>query len=128
MVYPVEFAIENTAARMSQNRQEALEYFSNWVAAKYELDWKPDALPSTDPVELRDLLLKEARTWDAARIAQRADKALAAGSSPDPLDAWLREHCRIAMTDDEKSRAADDPNWQYAILTGGQPAREVEDG
>ena len=25
-------------------------------------------------------------------------------------------------------RAADDPNWQYAILTGGQPARAVEDG
>ena len=35
---------------------------------RYELDWKPEALPSTDPRELRKRLVAEAETWDEARI------------------------------------------------------------
>ncbi|MHC5004404.1 MAG: preprotein translocase subunit SecA, partial [Planctomycetota bacterium] len=107
--YPIEFALDMTTAQMQSNPQAALQQFCSWVRSRYELDWTPTNLPSLIPSELGNMLLEEARKWDEDRIAERAEKALAAGTDPEALDAWLREHCGVTMTDEDKQRAVDDP-------------------
>ena len=78
---------------------------------RYELDWKPDELPSANPRELRTILIEEAEKWDESRISERADRALVAGTSPEALETWFRENMNTnaKLTDEEKERAADDP-------------------
>jgi preprotein translocase subunit SecA len=109
ITYPVEFAMDMTAAGLGQNPQQALNQFCNWARARYELEWTPEALPSPDPNELKKLLIEEAERWDDARIAARADKAVAAATTPDELDAWFQANVGAALTDEEKARAAEDP-------------------
>ncbi len=109
VTYPVEFAIEMTTAGMAHNPQQAIQQFCNWVRARYELEWSPTALPTPDPAELGRILVKEAESWDENRIADRAERAVAAGSSPDELDEWLRKHVGVMLTKEEKERAVDDP-------------------
>ncbi|MCZ6735435.1 MAG: SEC-C metal-binding domain-containing protein [Planctomycetota bacterium] len=94
---------------MSQDPQHALQQFCTWVKAKYELTWNPQALPSADPAQLRALLIAEAEKWDESRIVERAERAVAAGSSPDELDEWFERHCNAKLTEDERKRAEDDP-------------------
>ena len=107
--YPVEFALDLTTAQMQMNPEEALKNFCQWVKFRYELDWKPDELPSANPAELRTILIGEAQKWDESRINERADRALVAGTSPEALDKWFRENMNTQLTDEEKERAADDP-------------------
>jgi len=108
LAYPVDFAIDMTGAGMQQDPQHAIQQFCAWVKARYELEWSPAALPSSNPVELRRRLIEEAQRWDEKRIAQRAAKALAESTSPESLDEWFRHHCAARLTDEEKERAADD--------------------
>jgi len=109
ITYPIDFALDMTTAQMQVDPREALTSFCKWVKGRYDLDWKPDALPSANPKELFDLLVKEAEKWDESRIEQRAEQALAAGSSPEALDQWFRERMNAMLTDEEKKRAEDDP-------------------
>ncbi|MCH8153543.1 MAG: hypothetical protein IH830_14375, partial [Planctomycetes bacterium] len=109
LTYPIDFALDMTSAVMSQDPQHALQQFCTWVKAKYELTWNPQALPSADPAQLRALLIAEAEKWDESRIAERAERAVAAGSSPDELDEWFDRHCNAKLTEDERKRAEDDP-------------------
>jgi len=110
ITYPIEFAIEMTAASMQQEPQTALQRFCDWVKAKYELQWTPEALPSNDPRKLREILIEEARKWDESRIAERAERAVAQSSgTPDELDQWFRTNCNTALTERQKQRAEDDP-------------------
>jgi preprotein translocase subunit SecA len=109
LTYPIDFAIELTGAGMQQNPQQAIGQFCAWVRARYELEWQPTALPSSDPKELRRILADEARKWDESRIAERAEKALTHGTSPEALDEWFREQTGTALTEEERERAVDDP-------------------
>jgi len=109
-VYPIDFALEMTRAGLQHNPQQALTQFCGWVKARYELDWKPDALPSANPGELRKLLIEEAENWDEARIADRAERAVnAAGTTPESLDQWLQQNMGERFTPEERERAVDDP-------------------
>ncbi|MDY7109018.1 MAG: preprotein translocase subunit SecA, partial [Planctomycetota bacterium] len=108
-VYPIDFAIDMTGANMQHDPQYAITQFCAWVKARYELEWSPAALPSSNPAELRRLLLEEAERWDEDRIAQRAARAVEAGASPEALDQWFRNNCAVRLTDEEKKKAADDP-------------------
>jgi preprotein translocase subunit SecA len=107
--YPVDFAIQMTTAGVQQNAAHALKQFCEWVRARYNLHWEPNTLPSSDPNELRKILLEEAERWDDSRIEERATQALAHGSSPDALDAWFRQHANSFLSDSERERAKDDP-------------------
>ncbi|MHC4775609.1 MAG: preprotein translocase subunit SecA, partial [Planctomycetota bacterium] len=109
ITYPVDFAIDMTSAMLQQDPQRALEQFCAWVKARFELGWHPQMLPSTDPMELKRILLAEAEKWDEARITERAERAVAAGSSPDELDQWFQQHASARLTDEERRRAEDDP-------------------
>ncbi|HMN97336.1 MAG TPA: preprotein translocase subunit SecA [Phycisphaerales bacterium] len=107
--YPVDFAIEMTSAVLPQNPQAALTQFCSWVNARYELEWRPEALPSGDPRELRRLLIEAAARWDAAKIAERAKRAAAfASGDPAQLDAWFQQNCLLRLTDEERQEAASD--------------------
>jgi preprotein translocase subunit SecA len=115
IVYPIDFAIEVTSGLLAHNPQAALAQFCAWVKARYELDWKPEALPSPDPKELRRLLIEEARGWDDRRISTRAAKCVLAARAAGPdgagdaIEAWFRDECMIQLTPDEKAEATKDP-------------------
>jgi preprotein translocase subunit SecA len=59
-------------------------------------------------VELRELLLAQARKFDDARIQARADECLAAGREMDAVDTWLKHEYQTPLTNhDRKSFASD---------------------
>jgi preprotein translocase subunit SecA len=109
ITYPIDFALEMTSSALQHNPQQALQQFCAWVKARYDLDWDPNGLPSTNPMELRQLLIDEAGKWDESRIAERAERALAAGTSPDQLDEWFQTNMGAALMEDQRKRAIDDP-------------------
>ena len=106
--YPVDFILEMTAAMLSRDPASALGQFCAWVRSRYELEWTPQALPSTNPAELRTLLLQDAATWDDAKIAARAERALAAGDA-DAIAGWFEKECLVRLTPMERESLAADP-------------------
>jgi preprotein translocase subunit SecA len=109
ITYPIEFALDSTSAMIQHDPQVALTQFTKWVNARYELGWSPHALPSSNPAELRAMLMTEAEKWDESRISERADRAIQQSSSPEELNAWFVENMGAKLTDDELARASDDP-------------------
>jgi preprotein translocase subunit SecA len=109
LTYPIEFAIEMTTASLQANPLAAVKQFCRWVGTRYELQWDPTALPSTNPRELYTLLVAEGEKWDDERMARRAAKALEAGRTPEALDQWFQHYAGQGLTDDEKAAAAEDP-------------------
>ena len=107
--YPIDNVLEITASRLQQDPTAAVGAFTEWVNARYDLNWSAKALPSTNPNELRGILLEQAAKLDDARIAERAAKCVASGSDADAIDAWLQEHVKVALTESEKERVAEDP-------------------
>ncbi len=101
--YPVDFSLEMTAAMMPRDAAAALTQFCAWVKARYELEWTPQTLPSSNPVELRRVLLEEAATWDDGKVARRAAKALAAGST-EAIAAWFEREAMVRLTPEETAR------------------------
>jgi len=109
LVYPIDFAIEFTSANMQANPQMAITQFCAWVRSRYGLLWTPEALPSTNPQELRRLLLQEAERWDDARIAERAAKCLAAGTSVEQIADWFERECLVQLGEVEREDCAAEP-------------------
>jgi len=107
--YGIDFAMEMTAAGMAQNPQAALTQFCAWVKSRYDLDWQPAALPSSNPADLRALLVAEAATWTDERVREKAARAVAAGPAPEQLDAWTQATMAARLTDEEKADAVEDP-------------------
>ena len=102
--YPVDFAIEMTTAGLQQDPQQALAKFCSWVRCRYELDWTPETLPSTNPVDIRAVVAKEAERWDDARIEERASRIVEGADTVDALDERLKEQLGASLF--EKERAA----------------------
>ncbi|MDZ4755089.1 MAG: SEC-C metal-binding domain-containing protein, partial [Phycisphaerae bacterium] len=116
LAYPIEYAIDVTSAMLPQNPQGALTQFCSWVKSRYELEWNPEALPSREPLALKALLVTEARSWDDAKVAKRAAKAVGVVNGitdPDArgeaIDRWFQEQSFIRLTDAEKKEAGADP-------------------
>ena len=107
--YPIEYAVDHTTSSMKTNPQQALQQFCSWVRSRYELNWSPSALPSTDPEELRKLLVEQAGKYDQARITERAGRAVrAAGDDVDKLDEWFQTDCLVRLTDRERDAAVEE--------------------
>jgi preprotein translocase subunit SecA len=108
--YPVDYAIDMTNVGMQNDPAQAIAHFCQWVNARYELDWTPEALPSTDPREIRNILVEAARTWDTAKIAERAGRILSVvGSDIDAVDGWLQEKLNAAFTESQRKSYESDP-------------------
>ncbi len=132
--YPIDFAIEFTNVNIQQYPEAALTQFCGWARGRYEVDWQPNALPSTDPATLRAMLLEEGRKWDAAKIAERVGRILAQArvdaqpsDAADPkeaiavaLEAWLVKHVMLRPPADERVALREDPekylNARFARL------------
>ena len=100
--YPVEFALDMTTAAMQQDPQQALTRFCGWAKQRYDLDWKPDSLPSTNPLVLRDILLGEAAKWDDERIAKRVEEVCSkGGADSESMNSWCMEHLGTRMTPEQ---------------------------
>ncbi len=113
--YPIDFAIDMTNATMQQDPAKAIGQFCTWANSRYELGWTMEALPSTDPQELRRLLIEAARTWDEAKIDERAGRILAEiGEDLDTVDTWLRDAMNAAFTEAQRAAFAGDPRGALA--------------
>ncbi|MCA9289760.1 MAG: preprotein translocase subunit SecA, partial [Phycisphaerales bacterium] len=108
LTFPVEYAMDATTAMFQQHPDGALRQLCDWVRSRFELEWSPTALPSTNPNELRERLIAEAETWDDARIRARAEKAVAAASTPADLDEWFQKNMRVRLSPAEYERAETD--------------------
>ena len=107
--YPIDFAVDMTTSNMASNPQQALQQFCAWARARYELNWSASALPSTEPAELRRLLVDQAEKWDESRIAERAERASAAsGGDVDKLNEWFVNECLVELTEEERKRVAEE--------------------
>ncbi|MAA53200.1 MAG: hypothetical protein CMJ41_09345, partial [Phycisphaerae bacterium] len=95
--YPVDFVMDLTTNMMQQDARRALDQFTKWTRHRYELDWEPEKLPSTNPMVLRDILYAEAEKWDEAAIRDRARRALPHATDRESFDAWSREHVGVTM-------------------------------
>jgi len=110
LTYPIDFAIDYTGANMQANPQLAIHQFCAWAKSRYGMLWTPDALPSTNPMELRKLLLEEAERWNDARIQERAAKCLAAGRSVDEIAAWFEREALVTLGEAEREDCEKDPD------------------
>ncbi|MCP4836587.1 MAG: hypothetical protein GY895_17685 [Phycisphaera sp.] len=105
--YPVDFAVDMTTSNMASNPQQALQQFCGWAKARYELNWSSSALPSSEPGELRRLLVEQAEKWDETRIAERAGRAAkAAGGDVQKLNQWFIDDCLVELTEKEMEQVA----------------------
>jgi hypothetical protein len=102
--------LELTAARLQQDPSGAVGSFTEWVNARYELNWSSNALPSNNPNELRTLLMEQAEKWTDDRIAERAAKCTTTCSDADAMDAWMRENVRVNLTKSERDEVEADPD------------------
>ena len=110
VVYPIDFAIEQTNAMLQQNPEGALAQFCAFVKARYGLEWDPQQLPSTDPQELRRLLLERARAISDADVERRAQECLARGRDGDSIARWFGEEALIRLNEAEIARAGSEPD------------------
>ena len=64
-------------------------------------------MPSSEPDELRRLLVEQAEKWDEARIAERAGRAAkAADGDVQKLNQWFIDDCLVELTEKEKDEVA----------------------
>ncbi len=105
ITYPIDFALEMTAANMQQDPQRALAQFAFWAKMKYGIEWKLEDLTGRQPREIREELIQTARTWDDARIEKRANEAAASGRSAESLDQWFTENYASRLSEDERKEA-----------------------
>jgi preprotein translocase subunit SecA len=92
-----------TNASMQQDPAKALSQFCMWAKSRYELDWTPETLPTTDPREIRTHLVEAARLWDTQKVLDRAERTVAeVGTDPDAIDTWLRETMGAALSDEDR--------------------------
>ena len=101
VTYPIDFAIEFTTAGMGANPAMAIARFCQWANARFGLDWAPDKLPSSNPADLRQILLHEAESWNDERFDRRAKDAVAAGARGEQVAEWFRTTYGVVLTDDE---------------------------
>ncbi|MCH2138583.1 MAG: preprotein translocase subunit SecA [Phycisphaerales bacterium] len=116
--YPIDFALEMTNSGMQQDPAQALQRFCAWAKARYELDWQPDALPSTNPMEIREALLKEAASWDGDRVAERAGRLLNGVDSAEAMSDRMQSELGFAMLPDEHEGFEEDcVSWTEARIS-----------
>lgn len=122
IAYPIDFAIEFVNLNIQSFPEAALTQFCGWARGRFELDWNPQALPSADPAELRKMLIAEAQTWDAQRIAARVERILASLPASDgaegddstgrtaAVEEWLAKTVFVRIADDERADLRRDPS------------------
>ncbi|MFM2164462.1 MAG: hypothetical protein RL325_899, partial [Planctomycetota bacterium] len=108
--YPVDFAIESTNAALAQDPAAALAQFCAFVKARYGLEWSVESMPSSDPTELRRLLVERANSIGEPEIAARASACLAAGRDADSIAKWFAEQCLVRLSESERDAAAENPD------------------
>jgi preprotein translocase subunit SecA len=108
ITYPVDFALDMTAANLQRDPQAALAQLANWARTKFNLEWTRETLATSNPKEVRDRLMEAARSWDDDKIARRAQEAASKSNSPEELDKWFQDHYGARLTDAEREEAKED--------------------
>jgi len=118
--YPIDFAIEFVNLNIQAYPEASLTQFCGWAKGRFELNWSPQALPSANPTELRQMLLTEAQTWDATRVNDRVNRILASIRQADPnavqdaavmtdaVDRWMQQNVFVRLTPTERAEVTKD--------------------
>ena len=109
--YPIRHLIEITGQQLQVDQAEALDRFCKNVALRYDLDWTPQTLPTSDPRELLRLLDEEAKQWDDIRFAGRVEETLEAYSTPDDIEAFAQERGLPLSEEDRAQIRNDAESW-----------------
>jgi preprotein translocase subunit SecA len=123
--YPIEFRLEMTSSLMQKDPDEALKQFINWVQHRYELDWSSGKMPSNNPIVLRDILQKEAASWDEDRIRERAQRGLSSSGSIEAFETWSKENVGVGVPQHYRENWDDDPLGKAMFLISDVMRLEV---
>ena len=116
--YPIDFAIKYTTARLQADPQAALTSFCTWANTRYQVGWNPQELPSSNPVELRELLATASKNFDAPRMNTRVEQCLAAGADVDMASGWFEREYQVSFTKHDRAFFARDPRAAVAARIG----------
>ncbi|MEC8092522.1 MAG: hypothetical protein VX155_01640 [Planctomycetota bacterium] len=105
--YPIRYLIETTGQQLQTDQAVALERFCQNVALRYDLDWTPQTLPTSDPRELFRLLDEEAKQWDDIRFAGRVEETLEAHPTPDDIETFAQER-GLPLSDEDRAQIRND--------------------
>ena len=76
--YPVDFAMEQTMARMRQGPSEAAQMLVNWANNRYQIGWTLESMMKTPPAQCRTQLLEASRKFvESGELKRRIDEAVA---------------------------------------------------
>ena len=112
--YPIDFAIKYTTARMQADPQAALTTFCSWANTRYQVQWNPQTLPSSDPSELRAMLLKASSDFDQARLDARVEQCLSVGADEKSVGTWFEQEYQVALTKHDRKVFAGNPRTTVA--------------
>ncbi len=118
ITYPVDFAIEMTAANAQQDQQRAGEQLCAWVKQRYGLEWTPQQVFSQSAAEIRQKLVIEARQWvEGDKLRNLVDQALARHDSDnEQLAQWAQQRFLQPVTAEELTASQKDGDGRVDLL------------
>ena len=112
--YPIDFALKHTTARLQIDAQSAITSFCSWANSRFQMGWNPQELPSSNPAELRELLLAQSRKVDDTWIQARAAQCIQVSSEMDAANMWLGQEYQTQLTRHDRASFALDPHATVA--------------
>ena len=112
--YPIDFAIKYTTARLQADAQSAITSFCSWANTRFQMGWNPQELPSSNPAELRELLLAQSRKVDDTWIQARAAQCIQVSGEMDAANMWLGQEYQTQLTRHDRASFALDPHATVA--------------
>ena len=112
--YPIDFALKHTTARLQIDAQSAITSFCSWANSRFQMGWNPQELPSSNPAELRELLLAQSRKVDDTWIQARAAQCIQVSGEMDAANMWLGQEYQTQLTRHDRASFALDPHATVA--------------
>ena len=113
-LYPIDYAIKYTTARLQADPQAALTSFSSWANMRYQVGWNPQSLPSSNPVELRELLFNASKNFDQSRLDARVEECLTAGADAIAVNAWFEKEYQVTFSKHDRALFTSNPRGAVA--------------
>ena len=113
-MYPIDYAIKYTTSRLQADPQAALTSFSSWANMRYQVGWNPQSLPSSNPVELRELLFNASKNFDQSRLDARVAECLAAGADAIAVNAWFEKEYQVTFSKHDRALFTSNPRGAVA--------------
>ena len=81
---------------------------------RYQVGWNPQSLPSSNPVELRELLFNASKNFDQSRLDARVEECLAAGADAIAVNAWFEKEYQVTFSKHDRALFTSNPRGAVA--------------